>query len=87
MRQSDFALLCDGDFPVEPHRRLRTSQAAAYVNLATSTLEKYRLTGKGPVYEKAGPKIVVYRPEDLDAWLNAQRRRSTSDQGERRGER
>jgi hypothetical protein len=42
-------------------------------------LEKFRLTGNGPVYQKAGPKIVIYRPEDLDDWLNAQRRHSTSE--------
>jgi predicted DNA-binding transcriptional regulator AlpA len=60
---------------------LRTPQAAAYVGLSTSTLEKFRLTGNGPVYQKAGPKIVVYRLEDLDAWLHARRRKSTSDDG------
>jgi predicted DNA-binding transcriptional regulator AlpA len=60
---------------------LRTPQAAAYVGLSTSTLEKLRLTGNGPVYQKAGPKIVVYRIEDLDAWLSAHRRTSTSDTG------
>ena len=62
-------------------RVLRTAQAASYVGLSRSTLEKFRLTGIGPIYQKAGPKIVVYRPEDLDAWLNAQRRNSTSDTG------
>ena len=60
---------------------LRTPQAAAYVGLSTSTLEKFRLTGNGPIYQKAGPKIVVYRIEDLDAWLSTRRRTSTSDTG------
>jgi predicted DNA-binding transcriptional regulator AlpA len=60
---------------------LRTPQAAQYVGLSASTLEKLRLTGNGPVYQKAGPKIVVYRVEDLDAWLNSHRRTSTSDPG------
>ena len=58
---------------------LRTPQAAAYVGLSASTLEKLRLTGDGPVFQKAGPKIVIYRPEDLDAWLDSHRRRSTSE--------
>jgi predicted DNA-binding transcriptional regulator AlpA len=62
-------------------RVLRTPQAAEYVGLSSSTLEKFRLNGNGPPYQKAGPKIVVYRPEDLDAWLSSQRRRSTSDLG------
>jgi predicted DNA-binding transcriptional regulator AlpA len=60
---------------------LRTRQAAEYVGLSASTLEKFRLTGNGPPYQKSGPKIVVYRPEDLDAWLSGNRRRSTSDMG------
>jgi predicted DNA-binding transcriptional regulator AlpA len=62
-------------------RVLRTPQAAEYVGLSASTLEKFRLNGNGPPYQKAGPKIVVYRLEDLDAWLNSHRRRSTSDVG------
>jgi hypothetical protein len=61
--------------------RLRTPAAADYVGLSASTLEKLRLTGGGPIYEKAGPKIVVYRLQDLDAWLGARRRTSTSDTG------
>jgi predicted DNA-binding transcriptional regulator AlpA len=61
-------------------RRLRTPQAAEYVGLSASTLEKLRLSGDGPPYEKAGTKIVVYRVEDLEGWLNSRRRRSTSDQ-------
>jgi predicted DNA-binding transcriptional regulator AlpA len=62
-------------------RVLRTRQAAEHVGLSASTLEKFRLRGNGPPYLKAGPKIVVYRVEDLDAWLDANRRRSTSDPG------
>jgi hypothetical protein len=61
--------------------RLRTPAAAEYVGLSVSTLEKLRLTGGGPAYYKSGPKIVVYRVEDLDAWLTARRRTSTSDNG------
>jgi predicted DNA-binding transcriptional regulator AlpA len=60
---------------------LRTPEAARYVGLSASTLEKFRLTGNGPPYQKAGTKIVVYRLEDLDAWLNSHRHRSTSDAG------
>jgi hypothetical protein len=62
-------------------QRLRTPAAAEYVGLAASTLEKFRLTGEGPVYYKSGPKIVLYETPDLDAWLHARRRTSTSDAG------
>jgi predicted DNA-binding transcriptional regulator AlpA len=63
-------------------RILRTPQAAEYVGLSPSTLEKFRLSGQGPIYHKSGPKIVVYYPDDLDSWLHARRRKSTSDRGE-----
>lgn len=61
--------------------KLRAPQAAAYLGLSPSTLAKMRLRGDGPVYSKAGPRIVVYDKLDLDAWLGAQRRRSTSSVG------
>ena len=62
-------------------RRLRTREAAAYLGLSPSTLEKKRLTGDGPVYFKAGSRVVVYAVDDLDAWLASRRHRSTSDPG------
>jgi predicted DNA-binding transcriptional regulator AlpA len=58
--------------------KLRAQEAAAYVGLSASTLAKMRLRGDGPVYSKAGPRIVIYDRLDLDAWLSAHRRRSTS---------
>jgi predicted DNA-binding transcriptional regulator AlpA len=61
------------------NRRLRAPDAAAYLGLALSTLAKMRLRGDGPPYYKAGPRVVVYSLSDLDDWLKASRRRSTSD--------
>jgi predicted DNA-binding transcriptional regulator AlpA len=58
---------------------MRTPGAAAYVALAASTLTKMRLTGDGPLFVKVGPRAVAYRKADLDAWLAARVRRSTSD--------
>ena len=58
---------------------LRTKEAARYLGLAQSTLAKMRLRGNGPTYCKAGPRIVVYRQSDLDAWLESRLRRSTSE--------
>jgi hypothetical protein len=57
--------------------KLRTEQAAEYTAVGNSTLEKLRLTGGGPTYIKVG-KVVVYDPDDLDSWLSAHRRLSTS---------
>lgn len=59
--------------------KLRAPQAASYIGLSASTLAKMRLRGDGPMYSKAGPRIVIYDRADLDAWLLSQRRRSTSD--------
>src|SRR4051795_11414876 len=60
-------------------RRLRTSEAAAYLGVGESTLEKWRCSGQGPVFECAGTRIVVYRVADLDAFLAARRVNSTSE--------
>lgn len=57
--------------------KLRTRAAAAYCGSSESTFEKLRLCGHGPAYIKIG-RTVVYDPADLDAWLNAHRRKSTS---------
>lgn len=56
---------------------LRTSEAAKYLNISSSTLNKLRLTGGGPRYVKLG-KSVVYDLADLNAWVEANRRSSTS---------
>jgi len=59
--------------------KLRAPQAASYVGLSPSTLAKMRLRGDGPIYSKAGPRVVIYDKADLDMWLEAQKRRSTSE--------
>jgi predicted DNA-binding transcriptional regulator AlpA len=62
-------------------RILRTEDAAAYVGLAASTLEKRRLTGAGPAFVRLGGRAVGYDIRVLDAWLERQQRTSTSDNG------
>ena len=57
---------------------LNTKQAAERCCLSKRTLDKYRCTGGGPLYIQLG-QAVRYRPEDLDAWIAAHRRRNTSD--------
>lgn len=64
--------------PNSTHRpKLRTPEAAHYCGSSTSTLNKLRLTGGGPVYITIG-RTVVYDPDDIDAWLTTMRRKSTS---------
>ncbi len=60
--------------------KLRAPHAAAYVGLSPSTLAKMRLRGNGPIYSKAGPRVVIYDKADLDAWLDGQKRRSTAEE-------
>lgn len=60
---------------------LTTHEAAAYVRLSGRTLERFRVEGTGPRYTKAGPgkrAKVLYRREDLDAWLSGFQYVSTS---------
>ena len=54
--------------------------APDYVGLSPTTLETMRVRGGGPTFVKLGRRV-VYRCEDLDAWLEAVRRGSTSDDG------
>lgn len=46
---------------------LNTAQAAFYVGLSQRTLEKMRITGRGPKYRKHG-RFVRYHIDELDAW-------------------
>jgi hypothetical protein len=61
---------------------LRPSVAAAYLSLSVQRLAKLRLEGGGPQFIKCG-RSVLYHFEDLDSWLAANRRKSTSDTGTR----
>jgi predicted DNA-binding transcriptional regulator AlpA len=57
---------------------LTAGEAAETLGLAPSTLAKLRLSGNGPVYCKLGRRV-VYRREDLEAWLETRIARHTSD--------
>ncbi|MFN0219527.1 MAG: helix-turn-helix transcriptional regulator [Hyphomicrobium sp.] len=63
--------------PSQEMRVLRTREAAAHCGSSKSTFEKLRLSGGGPIYSKIGRRV-VYRVEDLELWLDQNRRRSTS---------
>lgn len=57
---------------------LRPNEAATYTGLSPQRLARLRCEGGGPVFTTAG-RSILYRIADLDGWLNANRRRSTSD--------
>jgi predicted DNA-binding transcriptional regulator AlpA len=62
-------------------RILRTPEAAQYLGLSQGTLEKFRVYGGGPRWCRIGRRIVGYRIDDLDAFIERGYRRSTSDPG------
>lgn len=59
---------------------LNTREAAAYVRLGKPTMERFRISGGGPVFVKLGG-AVRYRKADLDSWIETRRVRSTSEGG------
>ena len=62
-----------------PQRVLRTRDAATYLGVAASTLEKFRLTGGGPRFIRLGRRAVGYDVNDLIEWLEVRKVRSTSE--------
>lgn len=65
---------------VLPPRYLRTPEAARFLSLSHRTLEKHRCYGTGPRYSKVGGRV-VYRVDDLQAWVSRGVKSSTSDPG------
>ncbi len=59
---------------------LNQREAAAVLRLSERTLERFRLSGDGPLYVKAGRRV-AYRHEDLDRWVSDRVRTSTSERG------
>jgi predicted DNA-binding transcriptional regulator AlpA len=60
-------------------RILRTPEAARYLGLAVSTMEKMRLRGDGPPFIRLSKRAVGYSSTDLDTYATARRRSSTSE--------
>jgi hypothetical protein len=52
--------------------------AARYTGTSASFLNKRRVFGGGPQYLKLGRKV-LYDQGDLDAWMAAHKRQSTSE--------
>lgn len=53
-------------------KNLRVPQAAEYIGVSKSLLDKLRCYGGGPVYAKLGA-TVIYSVADLDAWVASKR--------------
>ena len=61
---------------VSKSRLTDTVQLAEYLGNEVNTVEGWRLKGIGPRYIKVG-RLVRYRTEDVDLWLESQTRNST----------
>jgi predicted DNA-binding transcriptional regulator AlpA len=61
---------------------LRVRQAAEYLGMSKSFLDKMRCYGGGPTYAKLGASV-IYNTDDLDAWL-AVHRQADNDNNSRR---
>jgi hypothetical protein len=64
--------------PAEP-RYLNEKQAAQYLTISPRTLQEYRLKGGGPRFVKVGRRKLAYDIHDLIAYMDANKRCSTSD--------
>jgi excisionase family DNA binding protein len=60
------------------NRYISTDVAAKYCGVSARWLEKLRVVGGGPRYAKVGRRV-LYRRQDLDAWITAGARGSTSE--------
>jgi hypothetical protein len=56
---------------------LNVAQAAAYTGISKSSLDKRRVYGNGPLFIKAGARV-MYDRADLDVWLSAQKVANTT---------
>jgi len=65
------------DFPITD-RKLNVREAAEYLNLSKSTLDKLRVTGEGPNYHQFGRRV-AYSREALSEWAAKRIKSSTSD--------
>src|SRR5215510_10568894 len=61
---------------------LTEQETAKLLHVAVKTLQGWRHKGGGPLFAKMG-RLVRYSVKDLEAFVDDQRRRSTSDRGER----
>ena len=65
---------------------LSTREAADWLGLSPRTLDRYRVSGEGPVFHRFGGRV-RYLLTDLEDWAQARRRTSTSDDGSATGRR
>ena len=63
---------------ITPGNYLTQSQLAAELQISERTLERMRCDGSGPLFKKAGRRV-LYARADVDAWLDSQTFSSTAE--------
>ncbi len=58
---------------------LKENDAAIILNVKVATLRRWRWAGIGPTFHKIGAFSVRYDRQDLESFIEAGRRRSTSE--------
>lgn len=61
------------------NKLLSTIEAAPFCGVAPKTLENWRVAGHGPKFLRVHGRV-AYDPADIEAWKDARRVSSTSDQ-------
>ncbi len=74
------AILNTSGADTTPTYLINEHQVAARLGLKVATLRRWRWAGRGPPFFKIG-NAVRYAAEDIDAFIQAARRTSTSDAG------
>lgn len=49
--------------------------------LSPKTMQKWRCNGSGPAFIRISSRCIRYRKSDLDKWIEARLRKSTTDAG------
>jgi hypothetical protein len=69
-------------FDQKQHHLLTLDETAAWLLLSKGHLARLRVVGGGPPFVKLSRRCVAYRREDLEAFIAARIRYSTSDNGD-----
>jgi excisionase family DNA binding protein len=71
-------VLVQGDIGAIVDKLLTQKEVAHQLGISERTLERHRVTGTGPRWARLG-RLVRYRVSDLEQWVEASLRTSTSD--------
>ncbi len=55
--------------PAPAGEYLTQAEVARRYKLSKRTIERWRLTGDGPPFVRVGPRRILYRLADCEAWL------------------